>query len=247
MDQANGMYDALAKSLIDIPLQLGEIPKAILVVSGHWEEHEFTVMAGARPPMLYDYHGFPAHTYHVKYSAPGSPALADQVRELIEKAGFTAQMDRQRGFDHGTFAPLAVMYPRADVPVVQLSLRANYDPAEHLAVGRALAPLRDQGVVILGSGLSYHNLRRLGPASSEPSKAFDQWLQQTLIASPPSQRVDQLIEWQKAPSARIAHPQEDHLLPLMVAVGAAEFDAATCIYHETDFMNGMTASSFRFG
>lgn len=118
------------------------------------------------------------------------------------------------------------MYPRADVPVVQLSLRVGYDPAEHLAVGRALAPLRGEGVPIVGSGLSYHNLRRMGPAAALPSRQFDDWLQQTLIASDPQQRAQCLITWQDAPAARIAHPQEDHRLPLMVAVGAAEYDPA---------------------
>jgi aromatic ring-opening dioxygenase catalytic subunit (LigB family) len=134
-----------------------------------------------------------------------------------------------------------------DVPVLQLSLRVGYDPAEHLAVGRALAPLRDQGVLIVGSGLSYHNLRRMGPPAAVPSRQFDDWLQQTLVTSDAPQRVQRLIAWQDAPAARIAHPQEDHLLPLMVAVGAAEHEPAACVYHENGFFGGVTVSSFRFG
>lgn len=144
-EQLDGMYDALAQSLRDIPRQIRGTARAILVVSGHWEEQEFTAMGTARPPMLYDYSGFPEHTYHVQYAAAGSPPLAERISFLINEAGFVAPINRQRGFDHGTFAPLAVMYPRAELPVVQLSLRATYDPSEHFAVGRSLAPLRDEG------------------------------------------------------------------------------------------------------
>lgn len=247
MAQSNGMYDRLAQSLRDMPRQLGERPKAVLVISAHWEEREFTVMAAERPPMVYDYAGFPEHTYHVQYMAPGLPALAEQARQLIQTAGFSARLDAQRGFDHGSFAPLVVMYPLADVPVVQLSLRAGYDPAEHLAVGRALAPLREQGVLIVGSGLSYDNTRRMGPSAAGPSMQFDDWLQQTLITTEPHQREQRLIDWQDAPAARVAHPQEDHLLPLMVAVGAAGHDETVCVYHEEGFFGGVTVSSFRFG
>ena len=221
MAQSNGMYDHLAQSLRDMPRQLGAQPKAVLVISAHWEEREFTVMAAARPPMVYDYSGFPEHTYHVQYPAPGLPALAEQVRQLIQGAGFSARLDAQRGFDHGSFAPLVVMYPLADLPVVQLSLRVGYDPAEHLAVGRALAPLREQGVLIVGSGLSYHNLRLFGPGARQPSAAFDAWLD-GVLTSAPAKRTAELLDWEKAPFARVCHPQEDHLIPLMAAVGAAE-------------------------
>jgi aromatic ring-opening dioxygenase catalytic subunit (LigB family) len=138
------------------------------------------------------------------------------------------------------------MYPRADVPVVQLSLKRGYDPAEHLAIGRALAPLRDEGVLIVGSGLSYHNLRMFGAAAKAPSTAFDAWLHEAMQSSP-QERKRRLEQWDAAPSARIAHPEEDHLVPLMVAVGAAEDETATRVYHEEDFMGGVTASSYRFG
>ena len=238
---------ALEVSLADIPRQLAERPKAILMVSAHWEENEFRVMSNPLPPMVYDYSGFPAHTYQVRYAAPGSPALAERVTSLIKAAGLPAQTDAQRGFDHGAFAPLAVMYPDADMPVVQLSLRAGLDPAQHLALGRALAPLRSEGVLIIGSGLSYHNLRRFGPLAKEPSSSFDDWLQETLIASSTTERVRQLINWEQAPAARVAHPREEHLLPLMVAVGAAEQEVASCVYHEENVFGGVVASSFRFG
>lgn len=237
----------LEASLVDIPRQLGIAPKAILMISAHWEESTFTVMANRAPPMLYDYDGFPENTYAVIYPAPGSPELATRVQALIEISGLPARLDLERGFDHGTFCPMAVMYPDANVPTVQLSLRAGLDPAEHLALGRALAPLRDEGVLIVGSGLSYHNLRALGPAGSAPSAAFDAWLQNTLLAISAADRDRKLIAWDGAPAARLAHPREEHLLPLMVAVGAANGDGGHCVYHEETAFGGIVASSFRFG
>lgn len=246
-DQMQGTYGPLAAALQAMPGQLGVTPKAVLVISGHWEASEFTLMSSAKPLMIYDYYGFPAHTYQIQYPAPGDPALAERVRQLIEGAGITARLDPQRGFDHGTFTPLAVIYPNADVPVLQLSMRLGYDPQQHIALGRALAPLRDEGVLILGSGLSYHNLRQFGPGARAPSAAFDQWLQQTLVTASPQERVQRLIDWETAPAARAAHPQEDHLLPLMVAVGAAGDEPGRCVYHQDDFFGGITVSSFRFG
>src|SRR5262249_18153476 len=134
-------------------------PKALLVISAHWEEPVPTVMTSERPPMLYDYYGFPAASYEITWPAPGHPALAARTRELLGGAGFKTAADAQRGFDHGTFVPLKLAYPAAEVPTVQLSLKAGLDPAEHLAMGRALAPLRDEGVLLLGSGMTYHNMR----------------------------------------------------------------------------------------
>jgi aromatic ring-opening dioxygenase catalytic subunit (LigB family) len=240
-------FDTLEKSLADIAREVGDKPRAVLVISGHWENERFTVQSGAAPGMVYDYSGFPPHTYQIRYAAPGAPDVAGRVKELLEKAGIPAALDPARGYDHGTFAPLAAMYPGADVPVVQLSLKSGYDPEEHLAVGRALKPLRDEGVLIVGSGLSYHNLRRFGAAAREPSEAFDGWLGQVLLEANPSERSAQLRRWAEAPSARVAHPEEDHLIPLMVAVGAAEDEAAQRVYHERGFMGGVTASSYRFG
>lgn len=237
----------LEASLVDIPRQIGVTPKAVLMISGHWEEDGFNVMTSAKPPMVYDYFGFPPHTYHVVYAAPGAPQIAQRTHELIVAAGLPSKLDPQRGFDHGVFAPLEAMYPKADVPVFQVSMRTNYSPAEHFALGQALAPLRDEGVLIVGSGLSYHNLRAFGPQAKAPSAAFDQWLQESLIGSTPQQRQARLMEWAKAPAARQAHPQEDHLIPLMVAVGAARDEPASCVYHEDNVYGGVVASSFRFG
>ncbi|HYP54239.1 MAG TPA: class III extradiol ring-cleavage dioxygenase [Pyrinomonadaceae bacterium] len=242
-----GVYDRLEASLRDIPRQIGVRPRAVLMVSGHWEERDFTVMSGHAPPMLYDYGGFPEHTYRVRYPAPGSPEVAGRVRELLRAAGFPAPADERRGFDHGTFAPLAVVYPEADVPVLQLSVRSDFDPEAHLAAGRALAPLRREGVLVVGSGLSYHNLRQFGAGARVPSREFDEWLTGAACGFTSGERNRRLRDWAKAPSARAAHPREDHLIPLMVAVGAAEDEPGERVYHEDSFFGGISVSSYRFG
>jgi aromatic ring-opening dioxygenase catalytic subunit (LigB family) len=169
------------------------------------------------------------------------------VQSLIAAAGLPVQIDPERGYDHGMFAPMAAMYPKAEVPVVQLSLRRGLDPAEHLALGRALAPLRDENVLIVGSGLSYHNLRNFGPQAHGVSKAFDDWLDAAVVKGAPEARAEQLQNWAAAPAARMAHPREEHLIPLMVAVGAAEADVGERVYHEDAFMGGLVVSSYRFG
>ncbi|OZA11485.1 MAG: dioxygenase, partial [Rhodobacterales bacterium 17-64-5] len=151
-----------------------------------------------------------------------------------------------RGFDHGTFAPAYVMYPKAEVPIYQVSLQHGYDPQAHFALGRALAPLRDEGVLIVGSGLSYHNLRLFGPGAKVPSAAFDAWLADTM-AKPRAARTEALLHWESAPYARVCHAQEDHLVPLFTALGAAEDEAATLVYHDANVFGGVTASSYRIG
>jgi aromatic ring-opening dioxygenase catalytic subunit (LigB family) len=246
-DETGATYDELEASLKAMPGLVGAKPLAVLVISGHWEEREFTLMSSANPPMIYDFSGFPEHTYRITYPAPGSPQTAERVRDLLKQAGLAVRLDAVRGFDHGTYAPLAVIYPDAGVPVLQLSMKHGYDPADHIAVGRALAPLRDEGILILGSGLSYHNLRAFGPVARDPSAAFDRWLQETLVASAPAERVARLMRWDSAPAARAAHPREDHLVPLMVVVGAAGDDKASLIYHEGNFFGGISVSSFMFG
>jgi len=246
-DQMPGVWNELERSLQELPGQLSEEPKAILAISGHWEERNFTVMSSAHPPMIYDYSGFPEHTYHIKYSAPGSPELAEKVRRLLEGAGFPTGMDAMRGYDHGAFVPFSVAYPEAKMPIVQLSIRADYEAAAHVAAGRALTPLRGEGILIVGSGLSYHNMRGFGPRGAADSKKFDAWLTDSVCALKGDARTNKLLHWGDAPAARQAHPQEDHLIPLMVAVGAAEDEQGTRIYHEDSFMGGTSVSSYRFG
>jgi aromatic ring-opening dioxygenase catalytic subunit (LigB family) len=242
-----GVHDRLEASLADIPRQLAITPKAILMISGHWEAADFTVMSSPAPGMVYDYSGFPPHTYEIQYPAPGAPEVAARVQTLLRHAGFKAPADTTRGFDHGTFAPMAAIYPNANVPVLQLSLRRDYDVDAHLAAGRALAPLRNEGVLIIGSGLSYHNLRQLGPSGAHPSREFDSWLTPTLCDETGEARDNKLRLWMNTPSARLAHPHPDHFIPLMVAVGAAEEEIGHRIYHEDAFFGALTVSSYRFG
>ncbi len=241
-------FDKLEVSLKSIAHEVGK-PKSILMISGHWEEENFSLMSNQLPPMLYDYGGFPDHTYHIKYPASGSLELVQRTKELLEKAGINVNLNSTRGYDHGAFVPLFVMYPDADVPVVQLSLKKNYDPETHYQLGIALTSLREEGVLIIGSGLSYHNLRDFGrtPAARSASKEFDNWLGEVLVNDTLEARHQKLLEWAKAPSARAAHPEEDHLIPLHVIVGAAKNEKGVCIYHEDEVMGGITVSSFRFG
>lgn len=244
--QMRASLGQLEQSLKDMVSNHGEKPKAVLMISGHWEEQGVTIMASPKPPMIYDYSGFPADTYEIVYGAPGAPELAQRSLDLLQAAGIPATLDHQRGFDHGTFTPLKIMYPEADVPIFQISMLKSYDPAAHFAMGRALAQLREEGVMIVGSGLSYHNLGKLGPSAKEPSAAFDAWLADSL-ALPPEERTARLVDWESAPSARICHPREDHLVPLFAALGAAEAEEASLIYHQEDFTGGVVASSYRFG
>jgi aromatic ring-opening dioxygenase catalytic subunit (LigB family) len=247
-DPSRAAYAKLEAALAAMPREIGVTPKAVLMISAHWEEDEFTLMSSARPPMIYDYGGFPDYTYHLHYDAPGDPALAARARMLIESAGIPARLDADRGFDHGAFTPLNVIYPKADVPVVQLSLKTGLDPQTHLAMGRVIAPLRDEGVLIVGSGLSYHNLRQFfSPGAYRPSREFDAWLSGAVLDGAAADRAKLLTNWEAAPSARAAHPRAEHLLPLMVAAGAAGDDSAELSYHEKDFLGGITVSNYRFG
>lgn len=239
-------FRALETSLAAMPGAFPEKPKAILMISGHWEAREVRLMHSPNPPMVYDYYNFPAHTYQITYPAPGAPAIAERAAELIAAAGLPVALDDAQGFDHGTFVPAYIMYPKADIPVFQVSMLESYDPGDHFRLGRALAPLRDEGVVIIGSGLSYHNLRLFGPQARVPSEAFDAWLAEVLERAPEA-RTGALLDWESAPYARVCHQQEDHLVPLFAALGAAEAEPATMTYHEDNVFGGVTASSWRFG
>ncbi len=222
-------------------------PRAIVVVSAHWLEAQFSVTGHTRPQLIYDYYGFPAHTYELSYPAPGDPALAAQVASLLSEAGLDAGVNAERGFDHGMFIPLKLMFPGADIPVVQLSLRHDLEPGAHLKAGRALAALRDEGVLIIGSGMSFHNMRAYGDARYTPiSAAFDDWLTAT-VESPPSQRNSLLQEWTQAPHARQCHPPraEEHLIPLLVAAGAGDDSSGQRIYSER--IMETIISAHRFG
>ncbi|GGF02283.1 dioxygenase [Aliidongia dinghuensis] len=251
MEPPRGMPDpwkSLGDHLRGIGATIGQQPRAVLVVSGHWEESQPTVTAAAAPPLIYDYYGFPPHTYQLRYPAPGAPRLAAEIRLRLDQAGIPSTGDDIRGFDHGVFIPFLLIYPDANIPIVQLSLLASLDPAAHLAVGRALQPLRDEGVLIVGSGLSFHNLRGFfteDPRIAADAESFDQWLTQAVTDPDPARREAALTAWAMAPGARTSHPREEHLLPLMVAAGAAGEDAGTLTYRDHIF--GKAVSSYRFG
>jgi aromatic ring-opening dioxygenase catalytic subunit (LigB family) len=219
-------------------------PRALLVLSAHWEAPTLTVMTGAKPPLYFDYYGFPPETYRLTWPAPGDPQLAARTRELLAKSGFASAEDPERGFDHGTFVPLKVAYPSAEVPTVQLSLKSGLDPKEHLAIGRALAPLRDEGILLIGSGMSYHNMRGFGGAGLAVSEAFDAWLRETTVLEP-EERDRRLTSWTEAPAARQAHPREEHLLPLMVVAGAAGTDRGRVAFAGS--FAGVRISGHHFG
>ncbi len=237
-------WDHMAEWLRSIPGSLPATPTALLVVSAHWEAPAPTVTTAQAPPLLYDYSGFPPSTYQLKWPAPGSPELAARVQQLLGGAGIDAKGDASRGFDHGVFIPLKVAYPEPRIPTVQLSLRAGLDPIEHLAIGRALAPLRDEGVLIVGSGMSYHNMRGfMDPRTRDVSARFDAWLAGA-IAAEASERDASLADWSHAPMARESHPREEHLLPLMVVAGAAGADRGKQVLH--DEVMGAVVSAFRF-
>lgn len=235
----------LATYLRDVRALPKTPPKALLVISAHWEERVPTVMTSPRPPMLYDYYGFPPESYDIQWPAPGEPAVAARVQQLLGAAGFPTATDDRRGFDHGTFVPLKLTYPDADVPTVQLSLKAGLDPEEHLAIGRALAPLRDEGVFIIGSGMTFHNLRAFrDPRAKSIAETFDSWLRD-VATKPAAERDRALVNWSIAPAARAAHPREEHLIPLMVIAGAAGEDRGTVAYNGT--FAGLRLSAYHYG
>jgi aromatic ring-opening dioxygenase catalytic subunit (LigB family) len=227
---------------------LPEKPKALLVVSGHWEEPAFTVSAAEHPQLIFDYSGFPEHTYKLTWPAPGDPALAARVFDLLKSAGLPAAMDPNRGFDHGVFVPLKVAFPGAEIPVVTLSLAAGrageLDPKLHLMAGRALRPLRDEGVLILASGMSFHNLSAyMRPGTAKLAREFDEWLTRA-VESPGAERAALLQHWEQAPFARFAHPREEHLIPLMVAAGAGGEAPGKRVF--SDEPMGAAISAYRF-
>jgi aromatic ring-opening dioxygenase catalytic subunit (LigB family) len=245
--------EGLAKDLKEPPKaswvttrhDLPKVVQALLVISAHWEEKVASVTTNPAPPLLFDYYGFPPHTYELTWPAPGSPELAARVRSLLQNAGIESREDASRGLDHGVFVPLKLTFPNADIPTVQLSLRAGLDPEEHLKIGRALAPLREEGVLIIGSGMSYHNMRGFNhPASLAHSERFDAWLTNA-VKGAPADRDASLSAWKKAPSAIECHPREEHLLPLMVAAGAAGGDRGEAVFR--DKVMGVITSAIRFG
>ena len=221
--------DASHKAMVDfmhqLPAQLGK-PEAILVISAHWEENAATLLGAQAPPMYYDYYGFPDRAYEITYEAPGSPELANRIVSLLQERDIPAGIDPERGFDHGLFIPLKLMYPQADIPSLQLSLLRGLDPAAHIALGLALRELMLENILVIGSGFSFHNMGAFswqGMDRPDPANdLFQNWLIEVCTGPmPQSEREFRLVEWEKAPSARYCHPREEHLLPLHVCFGLA--------------------------
>ncbi len=224
------LNDPRHKNLIDFFKELPATliaPSAILVISAHWEEDAPVIQSGEQPVMLYDYYGFPEESYAFSYTAPGQPELAARVSALLNKKGIKASLDGQRGFDHGLFVPLMIMYPAATIPCLQVSLINSLDPGQHIQLGSALRELRKENILIIGSGSSFHNLRAFRePPTKETAalnKGFENWLLEVLTSDGISEieREQKLAHWSDAPGARYCHPREEHLLPLHVCYGLA--------------------------
>ncbi|XP_050205313.1 extradiol ring-cleavage dioxygenase [Mercurialis annua] len=223
-------------------------PKAILIISGHWDTPRPSVNVVDRNDTIYDFYNFPDAMYKLKYTPPGAPALAKRVKQLLmERGGFqTVDEDTERGLDHGAWVPLMFMYPEADVPVCQLSIQSHRDGTYHYNMGRALSPLKDEGVLILGSGATTHNLRALQPQGSAPSPwalEFDSWLQEALLQG----RYEDVNQFDvKAPHAKKAHPWPDHFYPLHVAMGAAGENSQAKLVHHSWSNGSLSYSSYQF-
>jgi len=219
--------------------QLGDklaTPAAILVISAHWESPQPALTAADNPALLFDYSGFPAQSYQLSYPAPGAPRLAAQIAEKLQQAGFAAELNPGRGWDHGVFVPLLLLRPQADIPVLQLSLLPGLDAKAHIALGEAISFLRAQNVLIIGSGMSFHNMQaffRRDLVSDAQLAAFNQYLTDSLQPQYSyAEQAQRLINWQQAPDARLMHPREEHLLPLHVCFGAAKGSTAQVLFND---------------
>jgi aromatic ring-opening dioxygenase catalytic subunit (LigB family) len=212
-----------------------ERPRTIVVVSAHWEERVATITGAASPGIIYDYYGFPPESYEIRYPAPGDPDLAGRLRAALRAHGMEAELDAERGFDHGLYIPLKIMYPEADIPCIQLSLLGSLDPAAHIALGEAMSGIAGDGVLVIGSGFSFHNLKAFFSSDASlpdaKNEAFERWLIDT-CANPDldeAERTRRLLAWDGAPHARYCHPREEHLLPLHVCYGIAKRAAAAVV------------------
>lgn len=231
-------HDPLITFLRTVASTIGR-PKAIVVVSAHWETTQPSITAAQAPGLIYDYGGFPPEAYELAYPAPGAPELAAEIGELLQAGGFDPMLRTDRGFDHGVFVPLLLMYPDAQIPVVQLSMLAGLDPIAHLQMGQSIASITDRDVLVLGSGFTFHNMGAFSFGPSEPTpdpenESFEAWLRDTVSdrSVTPEQRRGRLEEWATAPGARWSHPREEHLLPLHVCAGAAGLAHADVVFDD---------------
>lgn len=240
-------WDHMAAYLRSVRTALPRRPDAIVVMSGHWETQDMVIGSAAHPSLIYDYYGFPPHTYQLEYPVPGAPDVAGKILHLLRDAGIAGTEDARRGLDHGVFIPFMLAFPEANIPVVEISLPTSLDTAGVMKLGEVLEPLRSQNILLMGTGMTYHNMRHLmrpDAVSDARSVAFDTWLQGA-VEAPPDRRTKSLLDWEQAPFARDCHPQPEHLLPLMFAAGAAGTDAGHRNY--SDIVMGKALSGFRFG
>lgn len=223
--------DSRHKEMVAALKELGKTlprPQSILVISAHWEEKIPSVTTSAKPEMIYDYYGFPAESYEIKYPCSGNPDLAENILSRLKDRNIKSRPDSERGIDHGAYVPLKIMYPDADIPVVQMSMLSTLDPLQHIESGKALQGLNEQGVLVIGSGFSFHNMQAFFAQGNEETRkmnaGFEQWVFD-VCHNPDyseSQRQSMLCNWELAPGARYCHPREEHLLPLHVCYGAAQ-------------------------
>lgn len=223
-------HNEMVQCLKKIPRLLDK-PSAIIVISAHWEEDAIGIASGESPGIIYDYYGFPEESYSISYPCPGSPGLAKKLGQLYKDSGMSVKLNDKRGFDHGLFVPLKIMYPDADIPCVQVSLKNNLDPEDHIQLGRVLQKIKEKDILIIGSGFSFHNMRAFFAQETDETRqaneSFESWLAETCCSKKitESERFSRLVQWQAAPGARYCHPREEHLLPLHVCYGAAETPA----------------------
>jgi len=241
-------YGKLKEYLEDLGRKFKDRINAVLVISGHWEEPVPTIYSSENPSLYYDYYGFPEFTYKLNRPAKGDAGFASRVEKLLDSSGFRTDIDDRRGYDHGTFVPMMVVFPDINVPVFQLSLIKGLDPQIHIKMGNALEPLRKEGVLIIGSDMSYHNMQGFMSGTSSAasvSKQFDNWLTQSVEKNRAGERNELLINWEKAPKARESHPRSEHLAPLFVVAGAAGADTAVRGY--SGLLMGINISGYKFG
>jgi aromatic ring-opening dioxygenase catalytic subunit (LigB family) len=238
-------HEKMISFLKHLPDKL-EKPDAIVVISAHWEETVPAIIGGDTPPLFYDYYGFPKEAYSIKYPVPGHPVLAKEIQKLFSKANIHSNIDLKRGFDHGVYIPLKIMYPEADIPCVQISLTRGLDPEQHILMGKALKELSRTNILIIGSGFSFHNMGAFTWNNENiPDKSNDEF-QDRLIRvctgkGPYKEKEKQLIEWEKMPGARYCHPREEHLLPLHICFGISD-EPAEVIFD--DYILGKRSIAF---
>lgn len=248
-----GKQPELVNHMRAVAEKLPRKPTAIVVLSAHWESDPVQVTNHPSPSMLYDYYGFPKEAYSLRYEAPGAPELAKKISGLLTEREIPNKLNSDRGFDHGVFIPLMMMFPDADIPTVCVSLHGSLSAKRNMEIGAALESLRDEGVLILGSGYTFHNLNSFRGSSTDTekyyqsSKEFNEWLKTTFLTKTGTELEASLAEWDSAPGARESHPREEHLLPLFMTSAASGFGKAEVIFDETlDFPKPHAVTSYLF-